>query len=61
MYINLWNKYEFIFWDIEEAKRLKEVTASNIKQVLADEEGFVKQRRGRKANAFSETDEEQTA
>jgi hypothetical protein len=36
VYINLWNKYEFIFWDIEEAKRLKEVTASRIKQVLAD-------------------------
>lgn len=23
VYINLWNRYEFIFWDIQQAKRLK--------------------------------------
>ncbi len=59
VYINLWNKYEFIFWDVEEAKRLKEDTANRIKEVLADEEGFVDSGRGRKRrrSVFTEAED----
>ena len=40
IYIYLWNKYEFAFWDIDSAKTMKFEISELIKQVLQDEDGF---------------------